>query len=198
MALASVTCALAEEQQTRAPSTVAVTLAGTNSSKPLKPAAPATNSHRAEKSAAESPSAGVAELLKMLEAGVSSDVIKTYIENAGIAYEPTGTDLIALKQHGAPDDVATALLKKSGEAREKAAQARSSAVARAYAEGSMRRFSPDPESYEYFQHYYLYPRTLASAYERLGYYDAPYSYGIYPPPGARPYARFGFGYPGRF
>jgi len=40
----------------------------------------------------------------------------------------------------------------------------------------------DPDSYEYFQHYYLQPRALASAYERLApYYPYfPYPYG-YPP-----------------
>jgi hypothetical protein len=198
MAPAWALCARAEEDQSSRPSTAAATAADTNSSKPLTPAVVAPKARRQERLAAAALSPGVAELVKMVDAGVSTDLIKTYIANAPIAYEPKGADLIALKQHGAPDDIAAALLKKSSEAREKAAQARSSAMARVLAAGNLRRFSPDPESYAYFQQYYLFPRTLASAYERLGYYGAPNSYGSYAPPGAAPYAPFGYGYPGRF
>ena len=44
----------------------------------------------------------------------------------------------------------------------------------------------DPESYEYFQYYYLYPRTLAAANQRL-YTPYPSLYGF----GAYPYGFYG-------
>ena len=48
----------------------------------------------------------------------------------------------------------------------------------------------DPEGYDYFRYYYLYPRTLASANERLfsspAFPPPPYSRGYYSPWGFRP------------
>jgi hypothetical protein len=126
-------------------------------------------------------SAGVEEILKMVQAGVSKDVLKAYIETAPIASSLSAADIVVLKERGLPDDLTVALLKRTAEL---AAQAKETAVSNAFparATGTvslkelvaaLRRSqsspaSLDPEGYDYFQYYYLYPRTLASANARL-------------------------------
>lgn len=121
-------------------------------------------------------SPGVGEILKMADAGVSMEVIKAYVECSPIPYQPTGEDVIALKNHKVADEVVTILLKRGAQVRAALVQARNDALARALASRRMASGGLDPESYEYFQHYYLQPRALASAYERL----APYSYSSFP------------------
>jgi hypothetical protein len=127
-------------------------------------------------------SRGVAEILKMADAGVSSEVIKAYVECSPTPYQPTDVDVIALKKHNVTDEVVTILLKRGAQVRAALVQARNDALARALASRRMASGGLDPESYEYFQHYYLQPRALASAYERL----APYSYAPFP---------YSYGYP---
>jgi hypothetical protein len=142
-----------------------------------------------ERLAEESPSSGVREILKMLDAGVSTEVVKAYVESAAISSKPTASDMILLKKRGVPDEITVALLKRSAGVSPPVQQGNSQPVpnvvvlprAPANAAGSAYL---DPESYEYFQYYYLYPRTLASAYDRLGLYPWvspwPYSAGYYP------------------
>ncbi len=132
-------------------------------------------------------SAGVEEILKMAQAGVSMEVIKTYIESSPVAYDPSPDDLIALKERGIPDDVTMALVKRGAALRAQVSPSGNlSAMPAAYPD--RRRYGRlDPESYDYFQYYYLYPRTLAYANQRLfspypsfsGF--APYPYGYYGP-----------------
>jgi len=147
-------------------------------------------------SAAISP--GVTEILKMADAGVSAEVIKTYVESSPVAPQPTDDDVIAMKKHNVGDDVVTLLLKRGAEARSRTAVAKQEAVAQVI---STRRASSggfEPESYDYFRHYYLQPRALASANQRLypyygPYFARPYGYGsVYgygAPVSGRPYYR---------
>jgi hypothetical protein len=124
----------------------------------------------------------VAEVVKLLDAKVSKDVIKAYIEGSSGAWNPTAADIIMLKEHGATDDITTALLKRGVEVKTQAVQAVTDAAATRQAVNSGNSSSSrymDPESYDYFAQYYLYPRTLASVNQRLGYYVAPYPYGAY-------------------
>lgn len=130
----------------------------------------------------------------MLDAGVSKEVVKTYVESAPHRSQPTPSDMIVLKESGVPDEITVALLKRSAELAQQQLQ-RSQPQAGAIAD-SQRQSNPgyrgylDPESYEYFQYYYLYPRTLAHAYNRLGYYGSPYYPGYYGNPGPfSPYLR---------
>jgi hypothetical protein len=128
---------------------------------------------------------GVAEVLKMLNAGVSKDVLKTFIETSPVAYNLSSADLIALKQRGVPDEITMALLKRGAETRAQAAQAANPAGVQA-APGAGNRNIPvvvhpgylDPDGYDYFHYYYLHPRALADAQQRLGIY--PGAYGYYP------------------
>jgi len=128
-------------------------------------------------------SSGASEILKMADAGVSTVVIKAYIESSPTVWQPTDVDLIALKKHNVSDEVATLLLKRSAQARTAVAQARKDAVGRAISARRMASGGLDPDSYEYFQYYYLQPRALAYAYQRLSpyYYPSfPYRYGHNP------------------
>jgi hypothetical protein len=138
------------------------------------------------------------EILKMMEAGVSMDVIRAYIENAQMPAQLSAEDVITLKRRGVPDDITTALLKHGAEVRRRNAQAGASAVPTP--NSSPVRVAPaspaygglDPDSYAYFYHYYLQPRAMASAYRRLGLIPL----GVYTPGG--PSFSFGFPPPWRF
>ncbi len=124
-------------------------------------------------------SPAVSEILRMLDAGVSKEVVKAYLEGASVTSKPTPSDMILLKERGVPDDVTVALLKRSAQipavSPTQPSQGLSSGVSQV-APAANNGNSPylDPESYQYFQYYYLYPRSLAYAYDRLGLY--PWSY----------------------
>jgi hypothetical protein len=109
---------------------------------------------------------GVEELLKMVKAGVSADVMVNYVENANIPYRLEPSDLIMLKEQGVPDAVTTAMLKRGAVMRTQIDQVRADIAARNTG-GTSSRAGLDPEGYDYFQYYYLYPRTLQSANQRL-------------------------------
>ncbi len=145
----------------------------------LKPAPPTGRNAAPVRTAAPAP-AGIGDILKMLDAGVSKEVIRIYVENSTVAYNLSAADIIALKEHGATDDITTALLKHGAELRARA-PARAEVVAAGPGEAYRGPFQLDPEGYEYFHYYYLYPRTLASAYQQLAPYATwPYGYGGYP------------------
>jgi hypothetical protein len=175
------------------------------STKPVK--AEAGQSEPAEPHAASltQHQSGIDEILKMVQAGVSKDVMKTYIESTQVASHLSAADIVTLKEHSVPDDVTVALIKRSAELTAQASQAGSTNTAPAKSSGTISldalvaairrgQFSSgqlDPEGYDYFRYYYLYPRTLASANERLfsspGYpVYLPYSRGYYSPWGFRP------------
>lgn len=144
-------------------------------------------------------SAPVLEILKMTKGGVSLEVIKSFVENSPTEFKPTAADLIALKKHGVPDEIALALLKQHAQANIQTGPTSGNAdlamnnrgpVYQSPAVIAPRYPTLDPESYDYFRYYYLHPRTLASVYQRLGFY------GGYPGPFSLPYSN-GFGYYGR-
>lgn len=135
---------------------------------PLTPARAVSGVQNARPESATAISA--AEVLKMAQAGVSQEVIKSYVENAPVVQNPTPEEVIALKQQGVADEVTTALIKRSAETRAANAAMVSRFVGQLRSQGAGHL---DPESYEYFQHYYLFPRTLSSVYDRLGYYQPP-------------------------
>jgi hypothetical protein len=134
-------------------------------------------------------SPGINDILKMVQAGISKEVLKSYIDNAPIAYHLTAADIIALKEHSVPDDLTMALVKRGAELRAHA-NPTPNRNSRSPAYSSSQHF--DPEGYDYFSYYYLYPRTLASANQRLYSSSAlfsdfsPYFYGYYQPLPFRP------------
>jgi hypothetical protein len=151
------------------------------------------------------PQTGVDEILKMLQAGVSKEVMKAYIETAQVASPLSAADIVTLKEHSLSDDLTVALIKRGAELTAQVNQAGASNAAPAKVSGTTSlealvaalrssQFNAgrlDPEGYDYFRYYYLYPRTLASANERL--FSSPsspafpsYASGYYPPWGFRP------------
>jgi hypothetical protein len=71
-------------------------------------------------------SAGLAQIVKLLDAKMDAQVILAYIQNSPVAYNPDATELIALKDHGASPDVLVALLHHGDELRRQWAQAQRS------------------------------------------------------------------------
>jgi hypothetical protein len=126
-------------------------------------------------------SPGIAEILKMADAGVSPDVILTYVEASPSGPHPTDKDIIALKEHKVSDEVVKLLLKRSATARVETAKAKSEAVLQIMESRRAATGGLDPESYDYFRAYHLQPRTVAFANQRLyssgPYYPRAYGYG---------------------
>jgi hypothetical protein len=126
-------------------------------------------------------SPGIAEILKMADAGVSPDVILTYVEASPSGPQLTDRDIIALKEHEVSDEVVKLLLKRSAAARVETARAKNEAVLQIMESRRATTGGLDPESYDYFRAYHLQPRTVAFANQRLyssgPYYPRAYSYG---------------------
>lgn len=108
----------------------------------------------------------------MNQADVSPEVIKAFIDSSTDAAPLTDADVIALKQHRVPDEIVTALIKQGATRQEVNTQRKNEIVSRALAARTARYGGMDPESYDYFQYYYLHPRTLSSAYQRMAPYPS--------------------------
>ena len=134
----------------------------------LNAAARADQSDSTAKTPAAAPklSPGIDEVLKLVQAGVSLEVIKSYIESSPIAYRPTAADLITLKRNGVADDLTTAILKHGAELRTQARQ-KSADAAAALAARNSRSGYLDPEGYDFWWYHYAYPRALAHANQTL-------------------------------
>ena len=113
----------------------------------------------------------VRDVLKMLDAKVDPSVIKAYIQNASILFNPTANQIIALKQRGVPDDLIAAIIQRGAEVRAQMVQA-----AQAAAQASAATAAPPPAS--------AYGTATAPYYP----YSAPYSYPY-------DYSDYGYGYP---
>jgi hypothetical protein len=132
-------------------------------------------------------SSGVDDVLRMVRAGVSWDVIRTFVENSAVAFNLSADDIITLKKSSVPDDITTAMIKRGAMLRQQASQARN-AISTVLLRSNQRQDALDPESYEYFQYYYLHPRALAAANEQL---LSPYI-GFYGPGPFHPLSPFRF------
>jgi hypothetical protein len=146
-------------------------------------------------------SAGVTEIIRMLDAKVDALVILAYIQNSPIPYNPEATELIALKQHGASTETLVALLHRGDELRLQLAQAQSAAnpppAAPAYDYPPAASYPPYP--YDYSDASYApYPATdysYASGWP-LAYWPSVgiNGYGPYRYAHGRYYPRGGYGY----
>ena len=135
-----------------------------------------------------------AQMLKLVEAGVSKPVIQGYIEQTALSQPLTATDILALNEHNVSDDLVLALLKKAAApptpARE-ASQLQLNRADKAQTANRPEYLAFDPESYEFWWYHYAYPRALAAANERLfssyrPFFEAPNDFGYYPPFGFTP------------
>ena len=89
-----------------------------------RPTVLSTRTHpRAQNAPVARFSPGVADIVKMVDAKVDPEVVKTYIQNSPTAYNPSATEIIALKDHGVGSDILTAMLQHGAEVRTQAVRA---------------------------------------------------------------------------
>ena len=135
-------------------------------------------------------SPGVTDIMKMVDAKVDAQVIKTYIKNSPTAYYPSANEIIALKDRGVGPEILTAMLQRGAEVRVQsmqAAQAAASASAPQTYPNGVTPYAPAPD-YGYTTQP-AYPNYADSypAYADTYAYPA-YSYGY-----SSPYFNCGFG-----
>ncbi len=143
-------------------------------------------------------SAGIADIIKMLDAKVDAQVIMAYIQNSPIPYDPDAAELIALKEHSAPTELLVALLHHGDELRLQLAQAQSAAnpppAAPAYDYAPEAAYPPYSSDYPdasyapypttYYSYGYAWPLAYWPSVRVSGY--GPYGYahrGFYAPSG---------------
>lgn len=121
-------------------------------------------------------SSGVQDILKMADAGVSMDVIKTFVEHSPGTYDPTPEDLIALKEHKVPDEVTSALLNRRAAVKKQTERIRSDVAAPTIVRRLSKGRYLEPDSYDFWYYHYAYPRALSYSYKTLSPYDPRYRF----------------------
>jgi hypothetical protein len=66
-------------------------------------------------------SAGVPEILRMHEAGVDKSVLLAFVQSSSVAYHPSAREVIYLRDEGLSPEIISAMLKRGGELRDRAA-----------------------------------------------------------------------------
>jgi hypothetical protein len=97
---------------TRATNAVVPDAGGANQTAPTAQAAPAARY-----------SSSVADIVKLVDAKVDAEVIKTYVRNSPTAYNPSAMEIIALKDRGVGSEILTAMLQHGAEVRAQSVQA---------------------------------------------------------------------------
>jgi hypothetical protein len=123
-------------------------------------------------------SPGIRDVLKMVDAKVDAEVIKTYIKNSSTAYNPNASEIIALKEHGVPDELITGLIERGGEIRTQFAHAASQAAPPA-PEPATAPNTPQPQ-YGYGNDYGASMAFPAPSYPSYADYAYGYPYAGYP------------------
>jgi hypothetical protein len=68
-------------------------------------------------------SAGLPEIVKMHKAGVDASVLMAFVQNSPVAYHPSAKEIIYLRDQGLSSEIISALLRRGGELRDRAAEA---------------------------------------------------------------------------
>lgn len=68
-------------------------------------------------------SAGLPEIVKMHKAGVDASVLLAFVQNSPTAYHPSAKEIIYLRDQGLSSEIISAMLRRGGELRERAAEA---------------------------------------------------------------------------
>jgi hypothetical protein len=179
----------------------AVVLCAPVASRAINAEPPATGVNPGAVAAPTAPSArfspGVAEVVKLVDAKVDPTVIQIYVQNSPTAYNPSATEIIALRDRGVGPELLTAMLQHGAEVRARsmrAAQAVPSAVAPPTYPSAANPYAPVP-GYDYsaqpaYSDYsYSYPAS-SYAYPSYGYGGYGYGCGW---PYYWPSLSFGFG-----
>jgi hypothetical protein len=85
--------------------------------------APAANTNPSGQPGSNPYPAGVGEIVKMMNAGVDTNIIKTYIHGSFMYWNLSSQDIINLKQQGFPSDLVAAMLQRDAELRDQAMHA---------------------------------------------------------------------------
>jgi hypothetical protein len=99
-------------------------------------------------------SAGVADILKMVDAGVSPDVVKAYVKTSPIAYNLSASEIIALKDRGVSQEIIASVIQHGGELRAQsiwAEQRAASVAAQPATQGAVTSYATAPAYYDYSQ-----------------------------------------------
>jgi hypothetical protein len=141
-------------------------------------------------------SMGLADVIKLQQAGVEESVLLAFVQSANVAYHPSAKEVIYLREQGLTQNVIAAMLRRGGELRDRAAdverEERFRALPPQQAPAPASNAPPNagtPEGYPQTQ-----PTAVAppeAAYSTEGYAESPaysYSYASYP---AYPYAGYG-------
>lgn len=94
-------------------------------------------------------SPGVQEILKMIQAKVDPEIIKTYVKNSPTAYSLMADEIIDLQKQGVPDEVVTAMIQHGAELRARAPQALPSPTVPPATGVPATQYAPTPAPYAY-------------------------------------------------
>ncbi len=111
----------------------------------------------------------------MAEAGVSSAVLKAYVESLTIASRPSADEIIYLHEKGISSDVITALIQRAAELREKGIQAARQNQIYAPPPATAPALTQTPQTYPV----YVQPNYVAPTYSAPTYVEYPVSYPSY-------------------
>jgi len=165
----------AQEVKPAVPSTEAPPVA---TAKPAEAQAPKTDPKpeaKDQSTAIESPA--LREFLKLVDGGVSKEIMIVFINQSSIAYQLTAGDIVALKQRGVADEVIAALMTHGAGVKGQTAQLKGPVAVPAIVRDFSTGGSLDPDSYEFWYYHYAYPRALSYSYKTLAPYYPPYVYG---------------------
>jgi hypothetical protein len=142
-------------------------------------------------------SAGVEDVLRMVDAKIDPTVVQAYIKSASVPYDLRAGEIIALKDHGVPPDVITAMIQRGGELRAQLSHANQAAAPQPMQAPYPATATPYAPTYDYGAQpdYSAYP-SYTYAYPAYASYGYPYGGGYYGYGYGWPYYGYsGFGYP---
>jgi len=131
---------------------------------------------------------GLEDVVKMVQSGVATDVVLTYIDNSTVAYYPTAEDVVQLHESRVPSQVTAELIRHGGKLRAQQAQANKEsqssmaqqmAPAQSYSPAYNYAAQPPPQT-AYATYNYTYPSYVYSGYPSCSYAYPAYSYVPYP------------------
>ena len=128
---------------------------------------------------------GLDDVVKMVQSGVTTDVILTYVENSTVAYYTTAEDIVQLHELGVPSQITAAMIRHGGKLRAeqaKAAKAVAVAPAATYTSASSQAVQPASVTYNYSYPAYPYYPAYSYAYPAYSYYTYPSFYFSYSSP----------------
>jgi hypothetical protein len=139
---------------------------------------PQSKKPEAQECSAATYSPSIQEMLKLADAKVSTDVLKSFVEHSTIGCQPSAAEIVALKEHGVADDVITALMNRGAQVQAQTNASRTRVAVPTIVRDLSTGGYLDPESYDFWYYHYAYPRALSDSYRTLPPYYPPYAGGF--------------------